>query len=289
MSQARLLGQRLSKKVAWITGGGSGIGRETAMLFTQHGAKVMIVDVNEDKLKETCSIVKHNFIEDIDTKCHIEYMKCDVSSSEQIQHSLNKCTEIFSYTNVLFNNAGIMDSNDGGIDDTDDIIWDKTFNINVKGVYYGCKYGIPYLLKSGLPSSIINTASFVAMRGAATPQIAYTSFVAMRGAATPQIAYTSSKGAVLSMTKELAIIYAKQNIRLNNLCPGPLRTDLLMEFLDTDEKKHKRLVHIPMGRFGEAKEMANAAVFLASDESSYMTGQELIVDGGLCAAYVTPE
>ena len=142
-----------------------------------------------------------------------------------------------------------------------------------KGVYYGCKYGIPELLKSGEPSSVINTASFVALRGAATPQIAY----------------TSSKGAVLAMTREFSVIYAKQNIRFNNLCPGPLKTELLMSFLDNDEKKNRRLVHIPMGRFGEATEMANAALFLASDESSYMTGQELIVDGGLCAAYVTPE
>ena len=171
MSQARALTQRLSKKVAWITGGGSGIGRETAKLFTQNGAKVMIVDINEDALKETVSIVKNNFIEDIDNKCYIEYMKCNVASAEEIENSINKCSSIFDYTNVLFNNAGIMDGDDGGPEDTDDAIWDKTFNINVKGVYYGCKYGIPHLLKSGQPSSVINTASFVALRGAATPQV----------------------------------------------------------------------------------------------------------------------
>eukprot|EP01084_Bolivina_argentea_P060629 110758_1 len=232
----------------------------------------MIVDMNEDGLKETCSIVKDNFISQDGNKCHIEYMKCNVTSPQEIEHSLNKCTEIFDYTNVLFNNAGIMDGDDGGIE-TDDAIWNKTLDVNVKGVYYGCKYGIPHLLKSEQPSSVINTASFVALRGAATPQIAY----------------TASKGAVLAMTRELAIIYAKQNIRFNSLCPGPLRTELLMSFLDTEAKKNKRLVHIPMGRFGEATEMANALVFLASDESSYMTGQEMIVDGGLCAAYVTPE
>merc|ERR1712013_950828 len=133
--------------------------------------------------------------------------------------------------------------------------------------------GVPYLLSSGRPSSVINTASFVAMRGAATPQIAY----------------TASKGAVLSMTKEMAVLYAKENVRFNNLCPGPLRTELLMKVLDTEAKRRRRLVHIPMARFGEAEEMANAALFLASDESSFMTGQEMIVDGGLCAAYVTPE
>ena len=274
MSQMQSIGRRLAKKTAWITGGGSGIGRETAMLFAQHGAKVMVVDINEENAKETVSMIKHNYIDNNDgNKLHIECMKCDVSSSESIKHSLDECTKIFDQTNILFNNAGIMDGNDGGLDDTNDEIWDKTLNINVKGVFYGCKYGVPHLLQSGQPCSVINTASFVAMRGAATPQIAY----------------TASKGAVLSMTKELAVIYAKQNIRFNNLCPGPLRTDLLMAFLDTEAKKHKRLVHIPMGRFGEASEMANAALFLASDESNYMTGQELIVDGGLCAAYVTPE
>ena len=155
---------------------------------------------------------------------------------------------------------------------TQDDVWDLTFNINVKGVFYGCKYGVPALQRAG-GGSVINTASFVALVGAATPQIAY----------------TASKGAVLSMTRELAVLHAKDKIRFNSLCPGALRTELLMAFLDTAEKKHRRLVHIPMGRFGEAKEMAQAVVFLASDESSYMTGSEMVVDGGLTCAYVTPE
>merc|ERR1719150_2692671 len=180
-------------------------------------------------------MVKHHFNEHRDesstAQCHIEYMKVNVASSEEVSHSLSRCSELFDYTNVLFNNAGIMDANDGGIDDTDDAIWDRTFDINVKGVYYGCKYGIPHLLASGLPSSVINTASFVALRGAATPQIAY----------------TSSKGAVLAMTREFAVIYGKQQVRFNNLCPGPLRTELLMSFLDSEEKRHRRLVHVPMG------------------------------------------
>ena len=144
--------------------------------------------------------------------------------------------------------------------------------INVKGVWWGCKYAIEEMRKTG-GGSIINTASFVALRGAATPQLAY----------------TASKGAVLAMTRELAVVHAKENIRFNSLCPGPLRTPLLMEFLNTDEKKNRRLVHVPMGRFGEAIEQAKAALFLASDESSYMTGTDFAVDGGLCAAYVTPE
>lgn len=144
--------------------------------------------------------------------------------------------------------------------------------VNVKGVFFGCKWGIPAILRAGKPGSIINTASFVAKLGAATPQIAY----------------TASKGAVLAMTRELAVIHARSGLRVNALCPGPLRTKLLMDFLDTEEKKQRRLVHVPMGRFGEASEMANAVTFLASDESSYMTGASLDVDGGITSAYVTP-
>ena len=145
-------------------------------------------------------------------------------------------------------------------------------NINVKGVFLGCKYGIPALRRAG-GGSIINTASFVALLGAATAQLAY----------------TASKGAVLAMSRELAVIHARENIRVNALCPGPLRTDLLMNFLNTEEKKQRRLVHVPMGRFGEAKEIAQAVLFLASDESSFMTGTEFVVDGGITSAYVTPE
>jgi len=144
--------------------------------------------------------------------------------------------------------------------------------INAKGVFLGCKYEIPAILTSG-GGSIINTASFVALLGAATPQIAY----------------TASKGAVLALTRELAIVHARENIRVNALCPGPLRTELLMSFLDTEEKKQRRLVHVPVGRFGEAREIAQAALWLASDEASYVTGTEFMVDGGLTAAYVTPE
>jgi NAD(P)-dependent dehydrogenase (short-subunit alcohol dehydrogenase family) len=154
---------------------------------------------------------------------------------------------------------------------TTEEVWDLTFAINVKGVFLGCKYGIPALRRAG-GGSIINTASFVAVVGAATPQLAY----------------TSSKGAVLSMTRELACIHARENIRVNALCPGPLRTELLMKYLNTEEKKQRRLVHIPMGRFGEAKEIAKAALYLASDESSFVTGAEFLVDGGITAAYTTP-
>ena len=173
---------------------------------------------------------------------------------------------------VLFNNAGIMRHDDDDAVNTEEAVWDITMAVNLKGVYLGCKYGIPALRRAG-GGSIINTASFVALVGAATPQLAY----------------TASKGGVLAMTRELAIVHARENIRVNALCPGPLRTELLMSYLNTEEKKQRRLVHVPMGRFGEAKEMAYAALYLASDESSYVTGTEFTVDGGLTAAYVTPE
>jgi len=162
--------------------------------------------------------------------------------------------------------------NDDNAETTSEDDWDLTFEVNVKGVFLGCKYGIPAVRRAG-GGSIINVASFVAILGAATPQLAY----------------TASKGAVLSMSRELAVIHARENIRVNALCPGPLKTELLMKYLNTDEKKNRRLVHIPMGRFGEAEEIANAVSFLASDESSYVTGSTFLVDGGITAAYVTPE
>jgi NAD(P)-dependent dehydrogenase (short-subunit alcohol dehydrogenase family) len=177
----------------------------------------------------------------------------------------------FGKLNVLFNNAGIMHAKDDDAVSTSEEIWDLTMDINAKGVFLGCKYGIPALKRAG-GGSIINTASFVARLGAATPQIAY----------------TASKGAVLSMTRELAIIHAREKIRVNALCPGPLRTELLMKYLNTEEKRQRRLVHIPIGRFGEAHEIAKAALYLASDESSFMTGATFLIDGGITSAYTTP-
>jgi NAD(P)-dependent dehydrogenase (short-subunit alcohol dehydrogenase family) len=165
-----------------------------------------------------------------------------------------------------------MDPGDDNVINTTDEVIDRTLAVNVKGVIYGCRYGIPAIIRAG-GGSVINTASFVAFMGAATPQIAY----------------TASKGAVLALTRELAVIHAREGVRVNALCPGPLRTELLMKFLDTEEKKQRRLVHIPMGRFGEAVEMAKVALFLASSDSSYMTGASLLADGGITSAYVTPE
>ncbi|MDE0213914.1 MAG: SDR family oxidoreductase, partial [Deltaproteobacteria bacterium] len=173
---------------------------------------------------------------------------------------------------VLFNNAGIMLAEDADAVATSEEVWDRTLAVNLKGVFLGCKHGIPALRRAG-GGSVINTASFVALMGAATPQLAY----------------TASKGGVVAMTRELAVIHARENIRVNALCPGPLRTELLMKVLDTARKQQRRLVHIPMGRFGEAREIARAALYLASDESSFVTGTEFVVDGGITAAYVTPE
>ena len=200
------------------------------------------------------------------------YVHADVAKATDAARMIASAEKEFGKLDVLFNNAGIMHSQDDDAVSTDEAVWDLTMNVNAKGVFLGCKYGIPALRRAG-GGSIINTASFVALLGAATPQVAY----------------TASKGAVLALTRELAVVHARENIRVNALCPGPLRTELLMKFLDTDAKKHRRLVHIPMGRFGLATEIARAALFLASDDSSFMTGTEFLVDGGITAAYVTPE
>jgi NAD(P)-dependent dehydrogenase (short-subunit alcohol dehydrogenase family) len=256
---------RLEGKVALITGAGSGIGREASLLFAAEGASVVAVDLQEATAKETADLVAGAGGRAIG-------VAANVASSADCEAMVAAAEGTYGQLDVLFNNAGVMLSGDDDALTTSEDTWDTTMSVNAKGVFLGCKHGIPALRRAG-GGSIINTASFVAKLGAATSQVAY----------------TASKGAVLAFTRELAVIHAREGIRVNNLCPGPLRTELLMKFLDTEEKKQRRLVHIPMGRFGEAAEIARAALFLASDDSSFMTGAELVVDGGITAAYVTPE
>ena len=256
---------RLEGKVALVTGAASGIGRETALLFAAEGARVVAVDIDETGAGTVVGQIVKAGGEAI-------AVRADVSSQRDTEAMVASAEERFGALHVLFNNAGIMHADDGDSEQTDEAVWDLTMAINLKGVWLGCRAGVPALRRAG-GGSIINTASFVALLGAATPQIAY----------------TASKGGVLAMTRELAVIHAREHIRVNAICPGPLRTELLLKVLDTDEKKQRRLVHIPMGRFGEAAEIAKGALYLASDESGFTTGSQFVIDGGITAAYVTPE
>ncbi len=254
---------RLDGKVARITGAATGLGRVAAELFAQEGASVVVADVADG-----------NDVVGAITGAggRASFVACDVTDDASVSDAVAHTTSTFGGLHVLYNNAGISPADDDNPVTTPIDTWERTFDVNVKGVFLCCKHGIPAMLDSG-GGSIVNVASFVAHLGAATPQLAY----------------TSSKGAVLSMTREIAVIYARQGIRANALCPGPVLTPLLAKFLSDDAKRQRRLVHVPMGRFGEAIEIARGALFLASDESSFMTGQSLIVDGGITAAYTTPE
>jgi NAD(P)-dependent dehydrogenase (short-subunit alcohol dehydrogenase family) len=256
---------RLEGKVALITGGASGMGRVAASLFASEGARVVLTDLNDEAGEATASDITAAGGEAL-------YVHADVSSEEDAEAMVAQAVKRFGGLHVLYNNAGVMLPEDGSVDSTEGSVWDLTLAVNVKGVAFGCKYGVPAMIAGG-GGSIINVASFVAWLGAATSQTAY----------------TASKGAVLAMTREIAVEFARKGVRCNALCPGPIETPLLMQLLSDEEKKRRRFVHIPMGRLGQAEELAKAALFLASDDSSFMTGASLIVDGGITAAYVTPE
>ncbi|MGH2681314.1 MAG: glucose 1-dehydrogenase [Actinomycetota bacterium] len=256
---------RLDGKVALITGGASGMGMIASRLFAAEGAKVVLTDVSDDDGDRVAESIRSD-------GGAATYVHADVSREEDAASMVETAVATYGGLSILYNNAGVMLGDDGSIHATEDAVWDTTLAINVKGVAHGCKYGIPAMIESG-GGSVINVASFVAWMGAATSQTAY----------------TASKGAVLAMTREIAVEYARKGIRCNALCPGPIDTPLLAELLSDPDRRQRRFVHIPMGRLGRAEELAKAALFLASDDSSFMTGASLIVDGGITAAYVTPE
>jgi NAD(P)-dependent dehydrogenase (short-subunit alcohol dehydrogenase family) len=253
---------RLDGKVCVITGSGGGIGREAALLFSEEGARLCIADVDAEAGEKTA------------TECaDAIFFKVDVSDPQSVNDMYAATAERFGGVDVLYNNAGIMPEDDASILDTDVDAWRRVQDVNTKGVFLCCKYGIPRLLERG-GGSVINVASFVALMGAATSQISY----------------TASKGAVLSMSRELAVEFARRGVRVNALCPGPVETPLLMRlFSDDPEAFERRRIHLPMGRLAQAREIAQGALFLASDDSSYVNGATFLVDGGLTAAYVTPE
>ncbi len=256
---------RLDGKVALITGAASGMGKVAATLFAREGANVVVADVTDDAGTATVAEIEA-------TGGRAIYVHADVSKAADADAMIAAATNRFGGLQVLYNNAGIFPADDGSVTETTEATWDRVMAINLKGVFFGCKYGVPAMLASG-GGSIINVASFVALVGAATPQIAY----------------TASKGGVLAMTREIAVEFARRGIRANALCPGPIETPLLQELLADPARRERRLVHIPLGRFGQAEEIANAALFLASDESSFITGSTFVVDGGITAAYITPE
>ncbi|GBD25046.1 2-(R)-hydroxypropyl-CoM dehydrogenase [bacterium HR30] len=256
---------KLVGKVALITGAAGGIGAATVRRFVAEGARVLMVDRDGAVLSKLAAEVRSSGAE-------VEWFEADVSREEQCRAMVRHAEDRFGALHILFNNAGIFPDEDGSVTETSEEVLDRVLAVNVKGVFFGCKHGIPALLRAG-GGSIINTASFVALMGAATSQSAY----------------TASKGAVLALTREIAVEYARKGIRANALCPGPVNTPLLESLLADPVRRARRLVHIPMGRLAEADEIARAVLFLASDDSSYVTGTAFLVDGGITAAYVTPE
>jgi NAD(P)-dependent dehydrogenase (short-subunit alcohol dehydrogenase family) len=255
---------RLDGKVCVITGAGGGMGREAVQLFAAEGARVCAADVKLDAVEETVEACPEG---------SAFAARVDVADEQAVEEMIAATVEQFGGIDVLYNNAGISPADDASILDTSVEAWQRVQDVNAKGVFLCCKHGIPRLIERG-GGSIVNVASFVAILGAATSQISY----------------TASKGAVLSMTRELAVQFARQGIRVNALCPGPVETPLLLSIYGDDAAAlERRRIHWPTGRLAKPREIVNAALFLASDESTYVNGATFVVDGGLTAAYVTPE
>jgi len=253
---------RLDGKVAVITGAAAGIGREAALLFSAEGARVCVADLPASEGERTASECREAFFQPV-----------DVADEQSVAALFEAAARRYGGIDVIYNNAGIMPPDDGSVLDLDLETWNRVSAVNATGVFLGCKHGIPYLLDRG-GGSVINVASFVALMGAATSQLAY----------------TASKGAVLSLSRELAVEFARRGVRVNALCPGPVETPLLSHLFAGDPAAYeRRRVHLPMGRLAQAREIASAALFLASDDASYVTGATFLVDGGITAAYVTAE
>ncbi len=253
---------RLQDKVCVITGGGSGMGRAASELFCAQGAKVAVVDVREGPGQETAQAAGARGGE-------AGFIRCDVSKEQDVKSAIAAVIARFGGIDVLYNNAGIMMSEDHSVTDTDEAVWDRTLGVNVKGIHFCCKYAIPAMLERG-GGSIINVASFVALVGCSVPQDAY----------------TASKGAVIALTKSLAVQFGPQHIRANAICPGPIETQLLTDWLLKDpEAKRIRLARNPSGRFGRPEDIVNAAIYLASDESTWTNGAVLVIDGGITSNY----
>jgi len=251
---------RLDDKVAVITGAASGIGRATARRFATEGASVVVADFDDVNGPEIAKEIDGLFV------------KVNVADEASVVAMYDQTVEVYGGIDILFNNAGISPADDDSILETGLDAWDRVQRVNLSSVYLCCKHALPHLLARG-KGSIINTASFVAVLGSATSQISY----------------TASKGGVLAMSRELAVQFAREKIRVNALCPGPVNTPLLIELFAKDpERAARRLVHVPMGRFGEPEEIANAVLFLASDDASFVTATTFMVDGGIHGAYVTP-
>jgi NAD(P)-dependent dehydrogenase (short-subunit alcohol dehydrogenase family) len=263
MSEA--VGTRLAGKVALITGAASGIGRESALLFAAQGARVVVVDCDEAAGEQVVSEISSR---GGDAQLAI----ADVSVAADVEAAVATAESSYGALHVIFNNAGIFPAGDSNPVETPEAIWDQVMAVNLKGVFLGCKYAIPALLRAG-GGSVINTASFVALMGGANSQIAY----------------TASKGGILAMTREVAIEYARQGIRANAICPGFVDTPLVEDLLADPAVRARRMLHVPMGRLAHASEIASAALFLASEESSYVNGATFTVDGGITAACVTAE